>query len=96
MKNVNPRSIYVIFASCSKYLHFGAGELISSASFDTYQKKLFLSSHSKLFDGITLQSEGVASDSKLQSAEQVAVSLQVEHKKMSFPSPPTCLFVQHP
>lgn len=77
-------------------LHFKAGELISSVGFDIYQRKLFLSSHSKLYDGVTLQSEGVASDSKLQSAEQVAVLLQVEHKNISFPSLPTCLFVQHP
>lgn len=77
-------------------LHFGAGELISSVGFDTYQRKLFLRSHSKLYDGVTLQSEVVASDLKLQSAEQVAVWLQVEHKNISFSFLPTCPFVQHP
>lgn len=98
MENVN-------FASCSIYTAtYGVSELISSVSFDSYQRKLFLSGCSKLFDGLTLQSKGVASDSKLQSAEQVAVSLRVEH--ISFFSLPLCVldlslslflsFSQHP
>lgn len=68
-------------------LHVGVGELISSVSFDTYQRKLFLSDHSKLFDGITLRSEGRASDLKLQSAEQVAAHTTQEHLFS------TCLYI---
>lgn len=74
----------------------GVSELISSVSFDTYQRKLFSSDHSRLFEVTTLQTKEVASEWRLQSAEQVAVSLQVEHKNISFSSPPLCFFIQCP
>lgn len=93
IKNVNPRSLCKFCLLQQITTHW---ELISAVSFDTCHRESFLSSPSKLFDGITLQSNRVASDCKLQSAEQVAVSLQVEHKNVFSPCLLLCLFVQCP
>lgn len=93
IKNVNPRSLCKFCLLQQITTHW---ELISAVSFDTCHRESFLSSPSKLFDGITLQSNRVASDCKLQSAEQVAVSLQVEHNNVFSPCLLLCLFVQCP
>lgn len=79
--------------------HVEVREVISSVSFDTKPRGrrffilffFFLSCPSKTlwrFNSTVWRSSNFASDWKLQSAEQVAVSLRVEHKNI-FSSPPS-------
>ena len=84
--------------------HVEVGEVISSVSFDTKPRGcrffffvffFFLSCPSKTvwrFNSTVWRSSNFASDWKLQSAEQVAVSVRVEHENISSspPSLPLC------